>query len=146
MLYKHFNDHLITSCNRYIDGIIQPVPFSWHSTPCVFLLHGQQLAQKLKCRNKILFCQWSLPLHLGKQPQTTTKLDKEPTIYVVKYSKSMRNEKIIRYFIHITTSAIELNSTRCKTQAKRPIIKIGFRNLVTNYLIVTNFRFKFLFC
>ena len=27
LLYEHFNEHLITSCNHYFDGIIQPVPF-----------------------------------------------------------------------------------------------------------------------
>ena len=27
MLYGHFNDHLIISCNRYFDGTNQPVPF-----------------------------------------------------------------------------------------------------------------------
>ena len=25
LLYEHFNDHLIKSCNHYFDGIIQPV-------------------------------------------------------------------------------------------------------------------------
>ena len=27
VLYKHLNDHLIISCKRYFNGIIQPVPF-----------------------------------------------------------------------------------------------------------------------
>ena len=27
VLYEHFNDHLIISCNRYFDDIIPPVPF-----------------------------------------------------------------------------------------------------------------------
>ena len=27
LLYEHFNDHLILSCNRYFDSIIQPVPY-----------------------------------------------------------------------------------------------------------------------
>ena len=27
LLYEHFNDHLIISCNHYFDGIIQPDPF-----------------------------------------------------------------------------------------------------------------------
>ena len=27
VLYKHLNDHLIKSCHRYFDGIIQSVPF-----------------------------------------------------------------------------------------------------------------------
>ena len=27
LLYEHFNDHLILSCNRYFDGIIQTVSF-----------------------------------------------------------------------------------------------------------------------
>ena len=27
LLYIHFNNHLIHSCNRYFDGIIQQVPF-----------------------------------------------------------------------------------------------------------------------
>ena len=26
LLYEHFNDQLIISCNHYFDGIIQPVP------------------------------------------------------------------------------------------------------------------------
>ena len=27
LLYEHFNDHLIISCNCYFDGIIQPITF-----------------------------------------------------------------------------------------------------------------------
>ena len=36
----------------------------------------------LKCPNKLILHYWSQPLQLGKQPQTTTGLDREPTINI----------------------------------------------------------------
>ena len=68
MLYEHFNDHLIISCNPYFDGIIQPIPF-W-DFPLLLSLSQSNLSKPFGKMEIIALLQVNFQFSALNLPQT----------------------------------------------------------------------------